>query len=387
MSATTPSFGIVLPGHLGDIILHSSILKPIREQFPDVELILIGSNPAMQLFGDSPYIDRTVALETLIPNYLKLRKIKMHKLQAHRKNIHWKPSLEVETLIFPYYYLSLIEIVILQAIKWDKLISYTGGPSIDINGTMHAPNQIFPWKLMWEKHVTHAIPVPQNYLSVHVFNHIAEFLKELGCTTRIPDGLNVEIDIKERDVLSIASWKTGFNNQPYGILFPGASFRRELKMWPLERYGDVMRMLGSSGPRCWIVCGAADEAQDCHEVARSLHHACPDIQVRISCGQQLRHVAAALNGARLAVGTDSGGMHMAVAIGTPALSIVSGVMRQLYFPWGDPAIHRAVMYPLECWGCLFNCTQSNVICIDEISAKTVADECLSILQQGKVDNT
>jgi ADP-heptose:LPS heptosyltransferase len=101
------------------------------------------------------------------------------------------------------------------------------------------------------------------------------------------------------------------------------------------------------------------------------------------CGAPIRHVAAMLERARLVIGNDNGGMHLAVAIDRPTASVVSGASRRLYFPWGDPDRHRAIAHELDCWGCSFNCRQSSVLCMNMISAARVAGECLSIL--GAVD--
>jgi len=346
MTAYTRSVGIVLGAHLGDVILYSSVLKPLRDHFSDAEIILIASPPAEDLFGDSPYIDRVVGVRQLYPD-----------LEP------WALNLVVDALVYPCHFVSPFEYDLLSVIGQREVIGRIGGPCIDRTGKRHSRNPF------WENNVTYSIPLPRNHQSTHVFHHIAEFLRELGCATPGASDLRVEIDIRENDFLSAWSLIASFGSQPYGMLFPGASYFRDLKMWPLDRYAEVIRLLGSRGPRCWVVCGAEAERQECHDVVQLLRRTCPDIQAAISCGQPLRHVAALLKGARLAIGSDNGGMHMAVAVGTPALSIVSGAGDELYFPWGNPDIHRAVKYPMEC--------------IEGITPKAVADECLDILKPGR----
>lgn len=367
MVSNNQSIGIVLGGHLGDGVLYSSVLKPIRDRFPAANITLIASPPAKELFGDSPYIDRVVGAYELLLGPWKWLKIPKKQFFAWRTKRLWVPSLVVDTLIFPFRFVSLLEVALLEVIKRREVIGCIGGFYLNIDGGF------------WQDHVTHPVQVPQNYLSRHVSEHIADFLRQLGCVNTEPSQLRVEINIKEKDNLSASSLVAPFGGRPYGMIFPGAAYHREIKLWPMNRYGEVVRLLGESGPRCWVVCGTTDEYKYCRDVVQSMLRVCPGVQTIISCQKPLHQIAAALKGARIAVGTDNGGMHMAVAVGTPTISIVSGAANKSYFPWGDAEIHRAEMYPMDCWGCMYNCIQPSVMCIENITPQAVAEGCRSVL--------
>jgi len=183
----------------------------------------------------------------------------------------------------------------------------------------------------------------------------------------------------ENDYQEAASLVSSFEGEPYGMIFPGCTFVPSIKVWPQERYGEVIRLLDNSGPRCWLICGGPKEQQDCLNVVQSIEKKCPDVRTIISCGQPLDQIAAALKGATLAMGCDNGGMHLAVAVNTPAISIVSGTVSELYFPWGNPEIHSTATYPKDCWDCKYYCIHESPMCIKNITPMQVAEKCKSVL--------
>lgn len=370
MSWKPRAVGIVLSGHLGDIVLQSSVLKPVRDRFPDAEVILIATRIGKDLFGDSPYIDRVVEAGDLHLGPWTRFRVPARKALAKLTRKLWMPSVAVDTLIFPWLFVSPEEVDLLTTwVKFTESVGHVGGLSIDSKSQFQNVDPV------WESRITNPVRMPDDFQSSHLLDHIARFLMGIGCQIAGPGDLHVEIPIGPEDRMSAAHLTASFEGRSYGVVFPGASFNRDLKMWPLNRYADVVRLLADAGPRCWMVCGADAEREDCAQLAESIRRSCPGIETLAVCGEPLRRIAAALEGAQLVIGNDNGGMHMAVAIGRPTVSIVSGALEVLYFPWGDAKIHRAAMHRLDCWGCLYSCTQPRVICIEGISPEHVANEC------------
>jgi len=58
-----------------------------------------------------------------------------------------------------------------------------------------------------------------------------------------------------------------------------------------------------------------------------------------------------LHRADLALGPDSGPLHLAVAVGTPTVHLYGPADPALFGPWGDPARHRAIMSAWTCAPC------------------------------------
>jgi len=367
MTSNPKTIGLVLEDHLGDVVLYSSILKPVRQRFPNSKIILIASWAAKELFADSPYVDQVIEEDDLILGPFKRLRVPKQRGLARRTAFLWGPSLRVDLLIFPLYFAQPTSAELQGVIKAREVIGYVGGPYIGINHRL------------WETNITHPIAIMENYRSKHVFDHIRHFLSEIGCEDSQTSDLKIEIELKESDYQGLAPLIASFEGEPYGVILPGCGFRPWIKEWPQERYAEVMRLLGDAGPRCWLICGAGNELQACQDVAQSLEDNCPDLRTSISCGPPLSRFAAALKEATLTIGCDNGGMHMAVALDTPTVTIVSGTIGERYFPWGNPERHRVATHPMDCWGCDYQCVHELPFCVRNITPHQVAENCKAIL--------
>ena len=104
----------------------------------------------------------------------------------------------------------------------------------------------------------------------------------------------------------------------YAVLAPGAAAHRPEKRWPADRFAGLGRWLLEQGTTPVLV-GASTEAA----LTRAVAQACPGA-VDLGGRTSLVELAALLQGATLAVGNDSGPMHMAAVAGCPTLVLFSG---------------------------------------------------------------
>jgi len=100
---------------------------------------------------------------------------------------------------------------------------------------------------------------------------------------------------------------------PYAVLVPGGSAHRPGKRWPADRYAAVARALLDRGIVPLLV-GAAAEAAALAGIAAAAPGA------RDLCGRTgLGQIAALARGAALAIGNDTGPMHIMATAGAPTL--------------------------------------------------------------------
>jgi len=116
----------------------------------------------------------------------------------------------------------------------------------------------------------------------------------------------------------------------FALLVPGAAAHRPEKRWPAARFRDLAAAL----PLPSVTVGAAGEAAS---VAASV-----DLSGRTS----LAELAAVIARARLAVGNDTGPMHLAAAFGVPCVVLFSGASDPMltaprYPDGGWPVVVRA----------------------------------------------
>jgi ADP-heptose:LPS heptosyltransferase len=124
--------------------------------------------------------------------------------------------------------------------------------------------------------------------------------------------------------------------RPYVMFVPGGSAHRPEKRWPVEKYGELARILYSKGYDI-VIIGGPQETPLAHAMQREVPRA-RDLTGRTDFAR------IAILGARaaLAVGNDTGPLHLAAAAGAPTLVLFSSASDPaLSAPRGRVAVLRA----------------------------------------------
>jgi heptosyltransferase-2 len=115
----------------------------------------------------------------------------------------------------------------------------------------------------------------------------------------------------------LRNWRQRLGLAPDGraviALAPGAV--GPSKRWPAERYADLAQRLATEGNWIWVI-GGPGEKELAAEIARP-----GGDNIRDLTGPDLRNAILALAAANAAVSNDSGLLHVAAALGTPAIGI------------------------------------------------------------------
>jgi heptosyltransferase-2 len=115
----------------------------------------------------------------------------------------------------------------------------------------------------------------------------------------------------------LMNWRQRLGLAPDGraviALAPGAV--GPSKRWPAERYADLAQRLATEGNWIWVI-GGPGEKELAAEIARP-----GGDNIRDLTGPDLRNAILALAAANAAVSNDSGLLHVAAALGTPAIGI------------------------------------------------------------------
>ena len=112
--------------------------------------------------------------------------------------------------------------------------------------------------------------------------------------------------------------------KPYVMFVPGGSAHRLEKRWPVEKYGELARILYSKGFDIVVIGGPA-EAALAHRIQREAPRT-RDLTGRTDFAR----IAVLGAKAALAVGNDTGPLHLAAAAGAPTLVLFSSA--------SDPAL-------------------------------------------------
>ena len=122
---------------------------------------------------------------------------------------------------------------------------------------------------------------------------------------------------------------------PYALLVPGAAPHRPAKRWPAARFGQLALHLAGQGVRP-VVVGACSDGP----LARTIQAACP-AALDLTGRTNLLDLAGVAARASVAVGNDTGPMHLAAATGCRCVVLFSGDSDPaLTAPRGQVAILR-----------------------------------------------
>lgn len=126
--------------------------------------------------------------------------------------------------------------------------------------------------------------------------------------------------------------------QGYAVINPGATW--DSKLWEMHSFAAVAKYLGSRhGLPTLVVWGGQRERSWAEQiVAASGGHA------RLAPPSSLIELAALIRGGSLFVSSDTGPLHMAVAVGTPSIGLYGPTRPQDCGPYGAPNIAIQVRY-------------------------------------------
>lgn len=144
-----------------------------------------------------------------------------------------------------------------------------------------------------------------------------EYLDLVGMTA-VPAASGPWLSVPEaaRGQVAAALREWNPNGAPVIGVFPGAA-RGPSKRWPAERFAEVCRRLSGERPCRVVVLGAAADRHECATVTSATGETARDLSGKTS----LDVLAAWLSACRVVVGNDSGGIHLAAALGIPVVAV------------------------------------------------------------------
>lgn len=206
--------------------------------------------------------------------------------------------------------------------------------------------------------------------NVHAVHRYLAFARALGAgdgPVKFP--LQIEETYRQaaRRLLSAAGWK----GEPLAAIHAGAG--RASKVWPAERFGLVAARLAGDGFLSLLV-GAKGDLPLAERVIESAGVRMLNLVNRTS----LRELAALFLQCRLAIGNDSGPIHLAAALGLPVAAIFGSSNPAHSTPYGDG--NRCLQANLPCRPCQdWKCRQP--VCLEAIRPEEVVGAVRELLAE------
>jgi ADP-heptose:LPS heptosyltransferase len=230
-------------------------------------------------------------------------------------------------------------------------------------------------------------------LSGYSGRHVVEYYMDLlgislgGAPLGVPYHIDVSPDAAARAKDRLAGLKSAgliIGIAPGG----GASWGRDAiyKQWPAEKFSEVAQRCVKDRAAGIVLLGSADEKTLCVQIASArlpaglaMTNGKPILDLSGQLG--LEELAAVIKELDLLVCNDGGPLHMAVALGTPTVSVFGPVDEKVYGPYPAGTLHAVVTKNIACRPCYKNlrfngCTNGRKctldISVDEVYGKVAA---------------
>lgn len=326
--------------YIGDVLLTTPAIRLLRQAYPEAYIAMVVNRGTEEVLRHNPHLNHVCTVDRTI-----LEKAPLWGRLTHE----WKV---IKSLRDKHYDISMD----FDSGERGAYMSFLSGIDLRI-GFQYARGLrrlIFNRQIDIDRHLH---TVERNLTLVE---------KTLGLK-RKDDTLELYTGLEEerRVTLLIESFSLG-ECIPV-IVHPGARYRS--KEWPAERWSMLIdRIQGDLGYPVVITGGNKEK-----EVIRSITFRMKT-PVRSLAGQtSVLELAALFRKAALFIGSDSGPMHIAAAVGTPVIALFGPTDPLVWGPWGDG--HTVISKHLPCSPCkVTRCDRGKECCMDQISLEEVLDE-------------
>ncbi len=342
-------------GQIGDTVAALPALWAIRQQFPQSEIVLLSEVP-----GKSNHLPPETVLPatSLVDGFEKYPAgTSFRGILAARRCIVQLRKRGFRTLV----YLVPSERSRKQRMRDATFFRLAG------------VKQLLGTKGFFRDGARHVNGMPLRH--IHEADALLARLKEDGITVPAAGGGSMDLRITQGERDRAENWWRAQGNPslPHGWIAVCAGAKVPSKLWPLERYAEVVqRLIRDHGVLPVIVGGPEDRADAAMLLERWKVGFCAAGELSV------RESAALMSGARCYLGNDTGAMHLAAAVGLPCVAVFSARdWPGRWEPYGSG--HRVLRFDVPCSVCKLEVCDKGLICLTNISVEQVCQACDAVL--------
>ena len=328
---------------IGDLLFSIPAIRNARQRFPHARLdVLVAPNTA-PLLAECPYVDRVYTLDahmlTHLPGILSLSRWR----QAGRL---------IRTLRAQRYQLCLS----LYGVPAATVSLLTGAPQ-RAGFANEAPPGAFSLLAAGSR-------LPQDRHEVHCSLAVAQ---AAGAATT-PDHMEAWVSAADR---AWAEETLATDGNALWVACGHGARNGYAKIWPRRHWIGLIDQLQQAGYRAVLVGGPGEAGE-----AAAIAHACERTPLVLTGKTTLGQLAAVLTESTLMIGSDSGPLHLAVALGTRVVGLYGATSPVRYGPFGQPdAVRRHPIFCSPCYrpetGQPATCRYGTVECMEELDPEQV----------------
>ena len=325
---------------LGDAVMSLPALRALRQRFPEAEIAILAKPWVADLYHREPFCDRMIPYTSTTAG---------EKWSAGRALAREKFDCAI----------------LLQNAFEAAAIAYLAGIPERIGYARDGRS----WLL------TRAIAVPRKgEIPRHERFYYLELLHRAGLLDTLPENDRIRLEgASAARAAGLARFhELGMTGAVVGMS-PGAAYGTA-KRWLPERFAEAATSVAGELGASVAIFGSKDERELCHAIAAAISVPVHNFAGETTLAEYIDLAAAC----RVYLTNDSGGMHVASALGVPTVAIFGATDDISTGPTGPLA--RVVREPVECSPCLKRECPIDHRCMTRVSADRVAKVALDLLK-------
>ena len=344
---TTPRFLITRLSAIGDCVHTMPLVAALRTQFPRAYIAWVTQNAGAQVIDGLAGLDEVVVVDR---NWMK----RPSSIFATRNKLR---SLSIDVSIDP------------QSLTKSSLLGWLSGARHRIGFEKGQARELSPW----------LSTTRVSAKSEHVVDRYLELLQPLGISESArQSSVQFNVPTRPHAASAIQDFLKTISREDFALLNPGAGWNS--KLWPHERYAQVATHLKAKHNMHSIVLWAGDRERKWAEAIVSL---APD-STTLAPDTSLQELAELCRTSRLFVGSDTGPLHLAAAVGTSCVSMFGPTKPSVCGPYAttEPTPHEALQVRFQD-GTSKQRRGNDNSAMSEISVEMVTSACDRVLERHK----
>ena len=345
---------------IGDVVLASSLLEPLRRRFPQSQIAVLCQEHIAGLFAACPHVDKTICLD--IARLQQSQEYNARKWWKLRKRTHYarlRPNGPYEESILAQVRAFAPDLILNSIYSRATdieafLLKLSGIRAIGMKGDLANITS----KKRDTADALYERLIESKKENKTELDHHRDFLRGLGIHAA---NLQSVVWTTAGDEAAAADFfqKRRIDPSRAIALFP-------CSQWEIKAYPHFGKALEGLAGYHFLVFGGADAVQFCQHLEREI----PGPAHNLAGQTTLGGMAALIRRCRLFVGVDSCGAHIACAAGVPNVVVLGGGFFGRFLPY-SPLTSVAAL-PLECFDCDWLCRFPRNHCIKDLAPEVVA---------------
>lgn len=353
-------FLILQTGGLGDLVLTADLVAGLKRAHPTAKVALVCRAPVASIAKCYPSPpDYVVGLEFHPYRWAEPSEALLRSLEPALIGLReWEVGTFIAANLKPTWF--------------DGLVAATLGAERNVGCFREAPGGALLRLLLRRYGLSEPeFSGPEHEAGLHEKERYQLLLRYLGIP--VPEGQRWIVPQAVREQARARLATLGLEPGAYLLCFPlGAG--PALRWWPAERYRQLIRECHAEYKLPVLITGARQESEALQQLVEGL----PGSALFLGGPEELPLLAGLIAHAHAYLGNDTGPMHVAAALGIPGVALYGGGAWPAYAPWAAGSI--GLVYPLPCFGCVWDCMFGRGICLESIRAETVGEALQDVLR-------